>query len=133
MEEKNQVQKTISEALVKVAEKGEDLKVKVVDITKETVKNALERTGHSKENVTTVARNAIRGVLQGTKELKINSELINNAIIGIIEGTKASGIKVVELTKIAADAAIEVVNKAGSKIVITKDAVKKLLKGEKKE
>jgi hypothetical protein len=52
MEKKeSQVIRTIREALVKASEKGEDLKSKVAEITRDAVKKALEKTDQTQEKV----------------------------------------------------------------------------------
>ena len=52
MEKKeSQVIRTIREALVKASEKGEDLKTKVTQITRDVVKKALEKTDQTQEKV----------------------------------------------------------------------------------
>ena len=51
MKKENKVTQVVREAMVKVAEKGENVKAKVGEISREAVKSALEKTELTREAV----------------------------------------------------------------------------------
>jgi MoaA/NifB/PqqE/SkfB family radical SAM enzyme len=134
MEEKeSQVTRTVREAVVKAAEKGEDLKTRVAEITRDAVKKALEKTEPTREKVEAAAKDAVQGAIEGAKETEVEAfEVTRQAAEGVVEGTKQAGAKAANLAEDAAEAALESAKRAGDKAVeAAKDALKGLIAGTK--
>jgi len=63
----NQITKIVKEAILKTAKKGEDLKVKVTEITRDAVNFAFDKTEPTLEKIEAVTQEIMDGVIEGAK------------------------------------------------------------------
>ncbi len=79
------VTKTVREAVVKAAEKGEDMAVSTKEISRNVMKNAISKIEPTKENIEETVRDIVKGVAAGANEAGLEvKELTGKAVEGAV-------------------------------------------------
>ncbi|MBF0429651.1 MAG: glycogen-binding domain-containing protein [Fibrobacteria bacterium] len=127
------VAETVRLAIVKAADKGEELSQAVWEITQKTVKEALSKQKPSVKKVEEVAADAAKGFNQAASDTKLKiADLYHRALDGISTGAESFGDKAVEAAKNAAEKTINLMRDAGEKASqMIKEAVEDVKEGFK--
>jgi len=83
------VKETFRQAIIKAADKGEEVKNMIQTLTQEVLNSEMNATGLTREKVKSLVRDAMEGVIQGAKETREKTDdLTRRAVDGIIEAVR---------------------------------------------
>ncbi|MBF0430645.1 MAG: hypothetical protein HQK83_05165 [Fibrobacteria bacterium] len=129
MTEQSKITIAVRDAIVKVAEKGENITLNVASITRETVSQAMQKLEPQKEKIEKLVGEVMDGVKAASRESKVKLiEIMDHAIEGISVGARTANKQTQEYARKAAETTLGVLKETGE---TAKEVIKGVQEGVK--